>query len=137
MVSCAAINSTLIYKDKLISLISAYVSCKICSFLSPSLDCSASELFCLYFSLQWTGWLLMCQSPMDQLVEYPLSQFQSPNGQPAAHISILNGLANCSYFNSQLTSWWNTHCHYFNPQWTSQQTSQLSILNGLMVWSEQ
>jgi hypothetical protein len=46
-VSCAAIDSTFIHKDELISLISAYVSCKICSFLSTSLDCSARELFCM------------------------------------------------------------------------------------------
>jgi hypothetical protein len=47
MVSCAVIDSTLIHKDKLISLISAYASHKICSFLSTSLNCSVRELFCM------------------------------------------------------------------------------------------
>ena len=46
-VSCAAINGTLVHKDKLIWLISSYASCKICLFLNTSLDCSARELFCM------------------------------------------------------------------------------------------
>jgi hypothetical protein len=46
-VSCTAIDSTLIHKDELISLISAYVSRKICLFLSTLLDCSVRELFCM------------------------------------------------------------------------------------------
>lgn len=46
-VSCATVDGTLVHKDELTSLISAYASCKICSFLGTSLDCSARELFCV------------------------------------------------------------------------------------------
>src|ERR1700729_3473313 len=71
---------------------------------------------CLYFNLQRTGWLLIFQSPMDR----PAAHISIPNGPaggtPTVLISIFNGLAGCSYFNSQ----WNIHCLYFNPQWTGQ-----------------
>ena len=45
MVSSATINSTLIYKNELVGIVSAYASCKVCLFLSTSLNCDARELF--------------------------------------------------------------------------------------------
>jgi hypothetical protein len=45
MVSSATINSTLIYKNELVGIIGAYVSCKVCSFLSTLLNCEVRQLF--------------------------------------------------------------------------------------------
>ena len=44
-VSSALINGTFIYKHKLVGLVSAYASCKICSFLNTTFNCDARELW--------------------------------------------------------------------------------------------
>src|ERR1700691_3658508 len=57
----------------------------------------------LDFNLQQTGQLLIFQSPMDR----PAAHISIPNGlasgTPTILISISNGPASCSYFNSQWT----------------------------------
>ena len=44
-VSSALINGTFIYKHKLVGLVSAYVSCKVCLFVNTTFNCDARELW--------------------------------------------------------------------------------------------
>src|ERR1700689_3643322 len=65
-------------------------------------------------------------------MDWPAADISIPNGPaggtPTVLISISNRPADCSYFNPQWTSRWNTHCLDFNLQ----QTGRLLIFQSPM-----